>query len=1464
MPAALQTPPPLVDQDGAPPFSAQRATLGAATSAATVAPTRIPADSSNLGRQRAVPSSSPSSFATVSSPAHIPTTSGAGALDSRPDTPASLVRASAMAAAPPSTTLSRSSSLASSSASSQPAVFPGSRQFDSSTHARESRVGATALEPQRQSPSMVPAATEEDPGSHFPCSAADDAIAHSVPLPLLVEQQRHRIRALVQERDAAAAELSELHTLFQRLHDDYEETTREADGLRLQLSSLRAQKEMQSDEHRLLRSSHARQQERIQQFELEWANNSKHLREQLDALVSERDAMQAQRDACMADSNDLRRQLIQLQAEIHRVESKHREALREQADTHAQQLRSALQEKEEQLQTRAAATRREARLVQQELDQLGAGHTAAHEERESMRWRLSELETVVTKKEQLRAELERMVTMLRSRLNDQEEAARQDAQRYTQRAQDLELLYRGQVAQEQRRAQALQDDLAAARKATQEAMRQQEALQQSHSEQIKDFAARAAKLEDDLRQQLRALRRELEEAQAHALEHEAAARRSQRDAETLRATCSSEQEALERLQQAHTAQAQQLSRAEGSATVLQTRLREKEREAELLRCAMEQATWTREMRQAAHHTLASLLGVPRVSVRGGRRRVKEGEEMEGWSPALQLEWAAEAQGAAPSPSPRKAQQRRDSAPTGAGDTAYVVPEGGESTPSSREVEGVVPSPFKGAARAKRAPRHPAIASDSPQRPPATPTKAAAGQHVEAIEHTVPRDTGQSDGKGHAGSSTEASHLLQPPLLFRAASPLTAAPPLHPGTPRTAGSSSPCPAQGSAGYAAAANSTTAALRGGGAGASPFPSPLRALSFVPAQTTAGWANPLRTATGVARSQPLSTPLLSCQQVGHIYNIPEEEEQQHQPQAAVTEGHTSGAAYAAEPARGYSRTQRPQSATPLSRKAGEVFFDDVVGAPRARGFPARVLIRGTDAGAAVPGSHERQTTSAQLVTASTAQVGTSNTHLTPSTYRGSLASSDRVRGADGARDAQPSFSLGHSLSYDHGASAPGVRAAELIAQLSHPSSAASDKTPAMQRGVSNTSSHRNVLNGGDSALQQYLRDTVQQVLADHGRGGTPQRGPLHAWRQRPDGGSAILAASGYHEDGVKSAGEADEDDFGSASLLRSSVAVPLVRPAPQPASTGGFANGGGATRMIGPGGSSQGDAGGAVAVTRNGSSAAATPHKTAAAVSAAGETVQTNRRESGIFQTLEQLAGRQQQLLQSLGHLPHAVMFPTARNADVPSSLPWQATAADPSLSEGLRSSASIIVPTSLSLQEHRCSLQHQGQREPDDSQGVARSSVGVVAAGGAPADAAGSALTVSAPLPNTDSAGFGKNITAQGHPAAAARYAKGSDAGTDVELDPRQLSYSTTVATTQLTDVKQGDQSAVKKDTGDPTAAAAAVVQGSQPRAERQAAWSSEPALSVWAVAATTASARSAPSVSEVSSLSQLERRFATPF
>ncbi|KAG5483632.1 hypothetical protein CUR178_08299 [Leishmania enriettii] len=1423
MPATLHPPLPLVHRGGSPHFPAPLAKRDGSIGAATVATNRALGDGSTMDRQRTVPTSSLSS-----SPSLAPPGSAASALKNLPNTSSGLAGAPASSS---SAVSSRSASPASPpSRSSRPAASSERGRGSACRRDRGSSHEAKTLEMQCESPPMAPTATQETSGRQLARPAADGAIARSVPLPLMVEQQRDRIRALVQERDAATAKLSELHALFQRLHDDYEEATREADGLRLQLNSLRAQHETQIDENRLLRASSARQQQRIQQFDAEWASNSKHLREQLDTLASERDAIQAQRDACMADSNGLRRQLIQLQAEMHLSESQHREALRAQADTHAQQLRAAVQEKEEQLQARAAATRHEARLVQQELDQLDAGHTAVHEERESMRWRLSELETVVTKKEQLRAELERMVCVLRSRLTDQEEVSRQDAQRYAQRAQDLEQLYRGQVAQEQHRAQALQDDLAAARKATQEALRQLEALQQSHSEEFRNSAARASKLEDDLRQQLRSIRAELEEAQARELEHEAAARRSQRDADALRATCSSEQEARERLQQAHTAQAQQLSRAESSVRVLQTRLREKERETELLRCAMEQTAWSREMRQAAHHTLASLLGVPRGSVRGGRHRrkgeeVMEGDEAEtqGWPPTLQLEWAAEAQNDTPPPSACKGQRTGAAILTGSGNAGYGVPEGGESIPSASGAEGVTSSSSsRGTAPVKSAQALLNATTGSPQRPPATPTHSVPGQHVETIDRTVQRDTDRSGAEGHAGLSAEVGRLSQPPQSVRTASSLTVPPPLHPGTPRKSGAAAL--AQGSTDCAAAAYSTTPVHLGAGVGMSPFSSPLRVLSLIPPHNTtiggaaaaAVGASYLHAPTGVTSAQPLSTPLLSRQKVSHIYNIPGDE-QQHQAQAVVARSNANLGPCAADSGREFSLAQRPRPSTPLARQRGEIFFDGHVCASRARGVSAVMLSSREDAAdtAGVLVDH-RRTTSLQLATASSAHVGAFSTYVAPSPYRGSLGSSGA---ASGARMVQPSFSTGDSLSYDHGAAAPGVRAAERIAQLSRPSSAASfaaaagsNGAPAIHCGASNINSHQNVLNSGDATLQQYLRDTVQQVLVDQGRKTTFAQELHHSLHQRFDGGSAIPAAFGYHGDGIHSAGEVEDDDFGSASRPRSSVAVPLVRPTPQPVPAVDFAGSGGAPRMVGAGDSSRGAArrcdserersgsGGAATATRSGCSATAVPQKTASAVSRTS-VHHTRRREGGIAHTLEQLASRQQQLLQSLSQLPQVMMLPAVHDAAVSSSPPWQAASAGP----------------------HLGGLPYQAQHAPQSSGGAAM------------ADATGAASVPSAPLLNIDSKDFGRGVAAQDHVAAAARYAKGSDGGTDVELDPRQLSYSTTAATTQLRDAEQEDQSSVKEGGSIPMVAAAA-----------------------------TSSVRYATSVSDVSSLTQLERRFATPF
>ncbi|KAG5509863.1 hypothetical protein JKF63_07508 [Porcisia hertigi] len=1506
MPAALYAPPPRVNQGGTPRISAQRAPFDPSTGATTEAS----ADDRNFRPQGTIPLSSFSaSSATLSSPTDTRRGSVVGALCSRPDTPESAVGSlAAVSAAPSSTTSSRTASVASSCTPSKPTVCSSGnrRRGGSFTRDKEIDRDAATLEPKRPLPSMVPTTAHGALVTDFPSSAADGTLSSLVPLPQLVEQQRSRIFSLLQERDTASAELSEVRTLLQRLGEDYNDATRETDGLRLQLSSLRAQYEAQSAEFRQLQASHAHQQKRIEQFEGEWSRNSSLLREQLDTLIGERDAIQAQRDACMADNSDLRRQMIQLQGEVHRAESRYQEALRAQAAAHAQQLRTALQEKEEQLQARAAATRREARLVQQEMDQLSVGHTAAHEERESMRWRLSELETVVAKKEQLRAELERVVSMLRSRLTDQEEAARQDAQRYTQRAQDLELLYRGQVAQEQHRAQVLQDDLAAARKATQEALRQQEALQQSHREQIADVTTRASKLEGDLRQQLRLLRTELEEAQARALQHEAAALRSRRDAEALQAKCSSEQEVRERLQQAHTAQSQQLSRAECSIHVLRARLQEREGEAELLRCVMEQATWTREMRQAAQHTLASLLGVPRVSVRGSRRRrngeVTAGEEEEEeeesvWSPALQLEWAAGAQGSTPSLSKRQGHQTRGLVPTGVGDIVYTVQEGSAPLPPRSDVGETASSPSsRGVAPVTRA--HPGTDNplSSPQRLSAGSTRDAARQHVETIERTVRRGTDQGPAQKRAAPSTETGHPLQPPLSFRAESPLTAPPPLHPGTPRTAAAGSPWSAQRSAGIAATAfgsNRTTI---------SPFSSTVRGLSFAPAQNAArggGGTPPAgrgvlpRTPTDLASAQLLSTPLLSRHQVRHVYNISEEEEdQQHQVSTVMAGGTPVSGSYATGLAHGYSPTQRLHSATPLARQPGEVFFDDV-SAPRGRGVPVTISTRDADevagSGAEAPASHLRQAASASLAIGSTAEVCTVGTYVTPSRCHGSFNSSTTVSAAGGV---QPPCTFGDSVSYNHEVSAPGVRAAELIARLSHFSSpapfvgapaaaaaAVSSSAVTAQRGVPPVSrARRNMLHSEDAGLQQYLRDTVQEILANHGREGAAHRRPLHAPRQRLDGNSAIPVTSdhdGAHFNGDGGGGE-EEDDFGSASQPRSSVAVTLVQPTPPPTSAVDFANGGEVIHMLGPGEGACGgaswhdsekvsnDGDGLAAASRSRHSATAAPRQTTAPVSRENP-IPTSRRGGNIAHTLEQLAGRQQRLLQSLGLWPPEGMSPLGSSAAVLSSSQIPTTPADAYLSGALRSSTGVTELNSLSSPEHGPGFKHQGQHEPEDSHGIARSSMGVSAAGTVLADAVESASMASDFFPGTSPDNLARNPMVQGHPVSSSCYSKDSDAGTHVELDPRQLSYSATLSTAQISDLTQENQSVVKKRMGGLTMKAGAVVQESHEEMKGQCTRSSEPAAAMGAVAATIPpSVRSALSVSEVSSLSQLERRFSTLF
>ncbi|KPA75740.1 hypothetical protein ABB37_08280 [Leptomonas pyrrhocoris] len=1043
----------------------------------------------------------------------------------------------------------------------------------------------------------------------------------ALPLPVLVEEQKKRIHALVHERDSHADELRELRGLFHRLRDDYDQATQELEARQLQLDSMQTQKSVAQEALLQAQAREGRQTQDIQQFEVEWAERTRHLRAQLDALTQERDAMQSQRDVCMSENSDLRRQLIQLQGELYEADVRHREELREQASGHAQQLRAALQEKEEQLQTRAAATRHEARLTQQQLAQLEVNQTSAREDREALRWRLAELETALDKKEHLRSELERMVGALRAQASDQEQQARGDAQRYAQRAQELERTYEAQLSQEQHRCQTLQDELAAARRALQEAQRQHEVQAATHAAHTRDITARYAAQEDELREQLRSTRAELTETGALAARHEAAVHRSQREAEALRTAAAAQQEERTQLQEAQVLQTQQRMRAEGRVEILKARLQEKEREAELLRCTMEQTAWTSEMRDAMQHTLAAVFGVPRaLAVKWLQKKGVPFAE----SATPQLEWQAAQQ------QPKQQQQdaTNDSPTRQSEDKSHV------KTPSPQQ--GASASTDTHTHHHHEAPVAEAEALRSPVRSTSASTQAAATQHVESIERTVARSAASPI------SVVQSSHAY-------------AAPPLHPGTvARTTAMMTPS----AAGAAAASHNASPApsRHASTPAANGVASPSTSFVFSPRSPLLASA---QAAVATAGAALFRTPA----QQRHQYNIGESDDDDEGQGVAEDDdggGRLAGDSAHASPRGGERDTEKKRAKV----EEEEVFFDAFsTPAARRNAAPRRTM---SVPMAVQPEQEAVRTASVGPRAASTQPVFLNSFPLSSTPRHGTplRQRADKPQTAAGVRNGPSRLaSVASVAAAARTPSTPGARAAELLAQLPPYSPAASagaslTSTPFSSASAMAAARQRHVdhLSEDEDGLQQYLKETVQQVLARQRGDLLPQRHPaepLPSSSSAPQPG--LRGHSHYTQlyDGLPlrgvPGGDAEgevEGDFGSVSRPRSVLSVlpwqQRTALTPQAADTAAHNNeGDGQGRQVDRGAPTREQVHALPKTSVPAPAAASVNAKTGAPVKAShrGQTTQLQDRaarrvEAGVADALEQLARRQQQLLQSLG--------------------------------------------------------------------------------------------------------------------------------------------------------------------------------------------------------------------------------------
>lgn len=1257
VPAPLHAPPPLTYQDGLPPFSAPRADLALDANHGITLPSHITPHSAPQPHTTAGPNAAPPS--TLGAVKAAPTLSLA--LSSSPPlaSPSQLQKQGSSPSKRHIDPHNSPSACASACSSSSSSALSASSSTRSSTvearalqahHADETRMERRGQLRERHLPTLrdlQQAALSSSSLAYRSVSADatvnDDAAVMAMAPAVLVEKQRQRIRELVRERDGVSEELQQLRELFRRLSDDYEEATHEAEAQQLKLDGMQTQHRVAQDELTQLRAVSDQRARRIQEFEKEWGSRSQHLRAQLDAATHERDLMQSQRDACMTEITDLRRQLIQLQGELYEEDVKHREALRGLAATHAQELRAALLEKEEQLQARAAATRHEARLTQQQISQLGASQTAAHEDREALRWRLTELEAVVDKKEHLRGELERLVASLRAQVAEQELQSRADAQRYAQRAQELEQTYQAQLHQEQHRCQMLNDELAASRRALQEAHLQHETLAETHAAHARALTSRAAKQEEELREELRVARAEATESHAVAARHEAAAHRNQREAEALRSAAARQQEERAQLQETQVIQSQQLLRAEGRVEVLKARLQEKEREAELLRCAMEAAAWTRETREAMQHTMAAVMGVPRATAMEWLQQQQRAAE------APQLEWPATQ--TTPPPSPLGPHQHRQQ-------------QRPLAQPSTSSAQGVAVVGSASISRSRSAQTHPysegedqeavegADVLHSPVRAASATTRADATRHVETIERTVAR------------TATPPISVLSTSQPHHSPSfPAYAAPPPHRGngTPahdraaqdvRKSKPRVPVPTT------AAADATTTLST-----SSSFP--LRTLSFTSARAVTAHRTP---------SQPR-----------HQYNVVESEAEEEEDNSGAAQRQGNANVMRGDPSR--RRDGRRQE----TEEDQEVFFDDF-STPSVRqgatqrhatlSMPMRVKEAGKAAEKAADTPDGRLTGSAPSACRSSVSLTSAALHHTPSRKEGNGAQASLAsgRGGNGRAAVTPST--------------PGARAAELLAQLPPSSSAAAAAAAVVAAAAASATStpfssasamvahHKQAdyMSEDEDGLQRYLKETVQQVLLTHRDDlrhphlpqhvvpGQGVRGHSH-YTQLYDG--SLLHSSVRSE---RAEGEGNvEDDFGSVSRPRSMLSVLPWQPKQRPQrtmapvqATLAAASRANAYNDVNSGGSSgvqghqrrQGDKSPLVSVQGNetvspaaglnknySSSCSSTAGSTAHVIDSAevarrrGQVAAQDRAGrrlgAGVADTLEQLARRQQQLLSSLNN-------------------------------------------------------------------------------------------------------------------------------------------------------------------------------------------------------------------------------------
>ncbi|KAH9598305.1 hypothetical protein LSM04_001015 [Trypanosoma melophagium] len=400
-----------------------------------------------------------------------------------------------------------------------------------------------------------------------------------------------RIRELIDEVARKDHALQKYRELFETMGNDYEVVRRRGERMQLELETLTAKQETQQQELIAIKARNAILESRVKQGDEDWERRTRQLRQELAAVMEERDTLAKEREDEWQQTRVLRTQNEEQRRLQETTEQAWKCKLEEARKETEAKVRSALREREDLLRVREIELQRGSTQVENRFSDLTAEARRLEDANNTLAQRVSELQRSLQRQENITQRLETALSAEQQQNIQLGECIALERQTQKQRLGHLEDSYRAQLQEMERLCEQLQQEQ---ERQKQDAARTEREYKQTAQRTKEAWLQQQQQLEltiESLRGDIARERIRLDKADEERQRAEALLLRTRRELEKAQQQEESLQETITGLHKIVAKRDATQLRLESEITRLIAAVAERERETERWRCVVDRMEW---------------------------------------------------------------------------------------------------------------------------------------------------------------------------------------------------------------------------------------------------------------------------------------------------------------------------------------------------------------------------------------------------------------------------------------------------------------------------------------------------------------------------------------------------------------------------------------------------------------------------------------------------------------------------------------------------------------------------------------------------------------------------------------------------------------------------------------------------------------------------------------------------------